>query len=218
MFPGTARIARHLQLQTPLICQQGASVHAPDGGVTHRFAIEPDIALELVQYAREHNWPFAWFDGARYLVSTPNAASTEYALVSGIEQTFQAHPEHTGVAPTGIDIISTPLEANRIHSVLHARYGDRVHFLDFPSVTTAHSPAASKGKALALVAQALGIPKAEVLAIGDSVNDASMLRWAGRGVTLPHADRYARAAADEVLGGHGIEGMAPLLESLLKQT
>ena len=53
------------------------------------------------------------------------------------------------------------------------------------------------------------------MAIGDSVNDASMLEWAGRGVTLPHADRYARAAADEVLSGHGIDGVAPLLEEVL---
>ena len=217
MFPGTARIATHLQLQTPLICQQGASIHAPDGRVTHRFAIEHDIALDLVHYARAHSWPFAWFDATRYLVSSPNSASTEYALVSGIEQELHTHPERTEVLPTGIDIISTPTEATRIHALMQARYGDRVHLLDFPSVTAAHAPGASKGQALALLAQQLGIAQAEVMAIGDSVNDASMLRWAGRGVTLPHADRYARDAADEVLGGHGIEGVAPLLETVLVQ-
>ena len=41
MYPGTARIARHLGLTTPLICQQGASIHAPDGAINHRFAIKP---------------------------------------------------------------------------------------------------------------------------------------------------------------------------------
>lgn len=216
MFPGTARIATHLQLQTPLICQQGASVHAPDGRVTHRFAIDHDIALDLLHYARAHNWPLAWFDATRYLVSTPNPASTEYALVSGIEQEFHAHPERTDVLPTGIDIVSNPTEANRIHALMQQRYGERVHLLDFPSVTAAHAPGASKGQALALLAQDLGIAQAHVMAIGDSVNDASMLEWAGRGVTLPHADRYARAAADEVLSGHGIEGVAPLLEEVLE--
>src|SRR5690606_18620300 len=30
MLPGTTSIARHLGLETPLICQQGCSVHAAD--------------------------------------------------------------------------------------------------------------------------------------------------------------------------------------------
>jgi hypothetical protein len=87
--------------------------------------------------------------------------------------------------------------------------------LDFPSVTAAHAPEASKGNALALLAQDLGIEQRAVLAIGDSVNDASMLRWAGRGVAMPHSDRYARDAADEMLGGTGVSGLAPLLRSVL---
>ena len=53
--------------------------------------------------------------------------------------------------------------------------------------------------------------------IGDSVNDASMLRWAGRGIAMPHSDRYARAAADEILGGTGIAGLVPLLHAVLDQ-
>jgi Cof subfamily protein (haloacid dehalogenase superfamily) len=216
MYPGTARIARHLGLMSPLICQQGASIHAPDGAITRRFAIDPDIAHELVAYACEYRWPFAWFDAVRYIASAPNHASTEYALVSGIEPEYHTAPQESDVVPTGIDVISTSEEANRIHSFLEARYGDRIHLLDFPSVTAAHSPEASKGNALAMLAADLGIPREAVLAIGDSVNDVSMLRWAGYGVTLPHCDRYARQAADEVLSGDGIEGVAPLLQSLLK--
>jgi len=215
MFPGTARIAGHLGLRTPLICQQGASVHMPDGTISHRFAIDVEVARELSQFAREYGWPYAWFDAVRYLASAPNPASTEYALVSGIDPEYHEAPQHSDIEPTGIDIISTPADANRIHALLEARYGSRAHFLDFPAVTGAHSPEASKGNALALLAQDLGIPREAVLAIGDSVNDASMLRWAGVGVTLPHCDRYARAAADEILAGEGVERVAQLLRGLL---
>ena len=129
---------------------------------------------------------------------------------------FGPLPAGVRLDPTGIDIISTMADANRIHAQLESRYGDRVHFLDFPSVTAAHSPQATKGNALSLLADDLGIKRESVLAIGDSVNDASMLRWAGRGVTLPHCDRYAREAADEILPGNGIDGVAPLLRSLLR--
>jgi Cof subfamily protein (haloacid dehalogenase superfamily) len=215
MYPGTARIARHLGLESPLICQQGASVHRVDASLLHRFAIDADIADELVDYAREHGWPFAWFDAVRYLVSEPTDATDHYGRVSGVVPEYRTDPRAEGVVPTGIDIVSTEAHASAIHAELEARYRGRVTLLDFPSVTAAHAPQASKGNALALLASDFGIAQAHVLAIGDSVNDASMLRWAGRGVAMPHCDRYAREAADEILGGTGTSGLAPLLRSVL---
>ncbi len=215
MYPGTARVARHLRLESPLICQQGASIHHPDGTLSHRFAIDVDIAAELVEFAQEHRWPFAWFDAVRYLVSRRNEASDEYGRVSGVVPEYRADAHRCGVVPTGIDIVSTREAASGVHRHLAQRYGDRVHLLDFPSVTAAHSPEANKGNALALLAADLGIAQRAVLAIGDSVNDAPMLRWAGRGMAMPHSDRYARVAADEVLGGSGVSGVVPLLRSIL---
>lgn len=217
MFPGTQKIARHLDLLSPVISQQGATIHSVDGTVLHRYAIDADIAADLAAFSQEEGWPFAWFDAVRYLVSSPNEASREYGLVSGIEPEYHDNPHLTDVIPTGIDIISSNEHANAIHRHLEHRYGDRVHLLDFPSVTAAHSPSASKGNALKLLAADLGIEQAQVVAIGDSVNDVSMLRWAGRGVTLPHCDHYARAAADEILSGQGIDGMAPFLRHLLRE-
>ena len=67
---------------------------------------------------------------------------------------------------------------------------------------------------MAFVARDLGISAAETLAIGDSVNDASMLAWAGRGIATAKADRYAREAADESLPDEE-DSVAQALEELL---
>jgi Cof subfamily protein (haloacid dehalogenase superfamily) len=216
MYPGTERVARHLNLDAPLICQQGASVHRTDGSVSHSFVIDPDIANELALYAIEHGWSFAWFDSVRYLASERTEQTEFFGLVSGVAPEYRADAHRVGVIPTGIDIVSTREAANGVHQELAARYGDRVHLLDFPSVTAAHAPQANKGNGLALVAQDLGIDRSAVLAIGDSVNDASMLRWAGRGIAMPHSDRYAREAADEILGGTGIEQLASFLREIVR--
>ena len=40
MFPGTASVARHLGIDQPLICQQGASVHEHDGSLRHGYSID----------------------------------------------------------------------------------------------------------------------------------------------------------------------------------
>ena len=65
-----------------------------------------------------------------------------------------------------------------------------------------YAPDASKGAALALVAERLGVPRERVLAFGDGNNDAPMLAWAGLGVAMPHAREAARRAAAFV-GPHG---------------
>ncbi len=216
MYPGTARIANHLGITNPLICQQGASTHHLNGEVLHRCSIDQDIAHELAVFAQEEDWPYAWFDAERYLVSAPNPASQHFADVSCIEIEHHDAPQHSGVIASGIDIISTVDHSSEIHRHLEARYGARVELLDFSSVTAVHSADASKGNALAMLAADLGIERSEVMAIGDSANDASMLSWAGHGAAPGHCDRYARAAADEVVGGAGVDGVAALLQEVLR--
>ena len=80
-----------------------------------------------------------------------------------------------------------------------------------------HAPAASKGNALQALADELGIDRAHILAIGDSVNDVSMLQWAGQSAAPAHCDQYARGAAHEILEGDGVSGVVAKLREVLQQ-
>lgn len=215
MFPGTARVARHLELDTPVVCQQGCSVHLLDGTMTHEFALDQEIAREIVAHARELGHAYEWFNPLRYLVSREGEASREYGRVSGIVPEYRDDPELSGVVPTGVGIISSAAEANMVHRELVARYGEALHVLDFPTVTVAVAPDANKGHALSLLCADLGVDRHDVVAIGDSVNDAPMLVWAGRGVALAHSDRYALDVANDVLPD-GDEPVAQFLEGLVR--
>ncbi len=214
MFPGTARIAQHLGVTQPLICQQGASIHTLDGSLLHRFTIDQNIAREIAQLALDEGWPYAWFDTERYLVSAANPASQYFADVSGIAVEHHPDPKESGLTATGVDIISTAEHSRAIFQHLKQRFGNRIELLDFASVTAAHSADANKGKALELLASKLGVEQQNVVAIGDSVNDESMLRWAGLGASPAHCDDYARDAADVILQGKGVDGVAQLLLEL----
>ncbi len=59
--------------------------------------------------------------------------------------------------------------------------------------------ASGKGNALKYLAGRLGIPQSQTVAIGDSPNDVSMLRWAGLGIVVGDASDEVRAAADWVI-------------------
>ena len=218
MYPGTLHIAKHLNIDQPLICQQGASVHNFDGTLRHGCAIEPEIALELIDYAASHGWPLAWFDSIRYLVTSDSPAARFFADVSQVKMEIHPEPQASGVRPTGIDIISTREISPEVHVLLEARYGARITLLDFPGVTAVHAPDASKGNAVTQLARELGITLDEVLAIGDSVNDVSMLSVAGHSAAPAHCDRYARESADEILTGEGVSGVTSRLRELLDAT
>ena len=213
MFPGTAAMARHLGLDAPVICQQGCSVHLADGQILHRFPIERGAAMHVIEYAKQLGHPYEWFDPLRYVASRRNPASDEYGRVSGVQPEYRPDPENSGFEPTGVGIISTTEQANGIHEALVSHHRDALHVLDFPAVTVAVAPQANKGHALSLICEDLGIDRRQAIAIGDSVNDAAMLAWAGRGFAMAHADRYALDAADEVLD-QSDDALAKLLERL----
>ncbi|WP_436499018.1 HAD family hydrolase [Actinokineospora sp. HUAS TT18] len=77
------------------------------------------------------------------------------------------------------------------------------------------APGVDKLSALREVCAERGITAAEVLAFGDGVADADMLRWAGRGVAVADAHPDALAAADLVAAPCAEDGVAAVLEDFL---
>jgi hypothetical protein len=76
---------------------------------------------------------------------------------------------------------------------------------------TFFAPGASKGAALLALAERLGIPAAETFAIGDGLNDISMLKAAGVSVAMAGAPPSVRAAARFVTSSNDEEGFARAL-------
>jgi Cof subfamily protein (haloacid dehalogenase superfamily) len=72
----------------------------------------------------------------------------------------------------------------------------------------------SKATMLARLCEREGIDPARTLAIGDSMNDREMLRWAGIGVLMGHADESMRPYADVVAGPIPGLAVAEVLNSI----
>lgn len=73
---------------------------------------------------------------------------------------------------------------------------------------------ANKGVALTALANELGIPMAEVMAIGDNDNDIPMLRAAGVGVAMGNASANAMAAANYTTLPNHLCGVAAAIRSI----
>ncbi|MFD2305718.1 sugar-phosphatase [Enterococcus termitis] len=70
---------------------------------------------------------------------------------------------------------------------------------------------ASKGNALAKLAEHLGIDQSETMAIGDNENDLSMIEYAGIGVAMGNATENIKRAADIQTSSNDEDGVAEVL-------
>lgn len=214
MRAGVIRIQRELGLDTPFIAQEGCLIANGDGEVVRELKLDRTLALAVSAYAREAGLAYEWFSSDRYAVSVESPATQYYAELGEVTPEVHERPETLGIEPSGVGVLADFETSPSVHRALTERHGDTLHLLDFPFVTVALAPEATKGNALSLLAGDLGIGASEALAIGDSVNDVSMLGWAGRGLAVANGHESAREAANEVLPNEE-DAVAKALEELL---
>ena len=77
-------------------------------------------------------------------------------------------------------------------------------------------PSVNKAAALARHAELLGIPSSEVVAFGDMPNDIQMLGWAGRGYAMAGGHPTAIAACEYEADTVENDGVARVIEDLLR--
>lgn len=76
-------------------------------------------------------------------------------------------------------------------------------------------PLTSKADGLRVLCERYGVDAADVVAVGDQLNDLEMLQLAGLGVAMGNAPAEVKARADLVIGHHDEDGLAVFVESLL---
>lgn len=74
----------------------------------------------------------------------------------------------------------------------------------------------SKASALERIAGQWGISSDDIVAVGDMPNDIPMITWAGFGVAVANAHPQVRAVADHITASNDDDGVALLLERLLR--
>ena len=76
-------------------------------------------------------------------------------------------------------------------------------------------PGVNKWIAVKTVAESYGIKPEEIMCIGDSNNDLSMIENAGTGVAVANAKPVVRAAAKLITASNDEDGVAEVIEQVL---
>src|SRR4051812_34366386 len=198
----------------------------------HRMMMDPALAAELCGHIEgQGHAVLALQDttaaGVDYLVTGElplNEATTQWMAVTRakvrrvprLADYGHAHTIRVGIVAAREDVRQTTRSLDEtfagriVHQSLYVpAYG--------VEVLEVFDPAVNKWQGILHVARHHGIEPAEIVAIGDDVNDIPMLRSAGLGVAMGNAAPEIKALAKRVIGSNAEEGLARFLEELVAQ-
>ena len=219
------RYAAAFNLRTPLICFQGALVKESSGAQATLLSEQMPAAPldEVIALAEAQALELTLYSEERIYFSHTTRPKPFYDLWFGIPggtvprlQDALSEIDAHGLTPLKGLFIGEPDDNDVLVTQLARRFDGRLsvarsHEL-FVEVT---SPTVSKGTALAFVAERFGVAREEVIAVGDSGNDVSMVEWAGLGVAMANATPDVHAVADWVAPPVGEDGVVAVIEQFL---
>ena len=216
MYRAALPFVRQLQFTAPVVCYQGAAVVDPQTDeVLQDIPLANAQALTIERYARERGLHVQLYANDRYYCENLNEYARLYAKISGIEpvivpslaQTFE-----TWDATKAVIIAEPPVILDELPRVMELLGEGAYVTRSIPYFLEVMNATVNKGRSLEVVARYLGIDLKDVLAIGDSWNDAPLLDSAGFGVAMGSAPPELREVADAVVADVANDGVAEALE------
>jgi len=196
----------------------------------HRTAMQPALARDVCKTLEQMGHAaLALQDtgeaGVDYLISEGielNHATNQWlkvtrATVHKRKDLATAAHEHT----VRVGIVAGPEQAKDVQRRLNDEYDGRIvcHSIHVPAygvdVLEVFDPAVNKWEGILHVARRHGILPEQIIAVGDDINDLTMLANAGLGVAMGNAKAEAIAVADRVINHNGQDGLAEFLEELV---
>jgi 5-amino-6-(5-phospho-D-ribitylamino)uracil phosphatase len=231
-------ITEQLGLYAPLVCNSGSIVKDPaDHRTLWRADFDPTLTADVHRLFHHHDQPAVVFtdrtpDDADFLVPgfpTGRELFDDYVARNRVHAEIdpawrtahdrgQTRPEEPWFH---VCAIGTWDEMRAFEKDARERIDGRIQtfVLRFSrylgTMCEILRADASKWAALLHLAELWGIRPDEICAVGDDANDIPMIRNAGLGVAMGHAQPDVLAAADRVTGAHDEDGVAMLVDDVL---
>ncbi len=215
---GLRDLERQLDPAGPHIVHNGAEVLA-DGRPVRTWPLDPGDTERLRAVCLQHGFYAEFFLREGFLVTDRREAARGFwELISGEPDGLVA-----GVDVRAAEIVKATVvafsaaELDRVKAVLEplGLVAEAAPSPLFPgrAFVNVGSAEADKGRALRVAAEHLGVGLGSVVAVGDGLNDVSMLALAGTAVAMGQAPQAVRDAAHVIVPEVHADGVAHALRA-----
>ncbi|NHN30399.1 Cof-type HAD-IIB family hydrolase [Paenibacillus agricola] len=186
-----------LKLEAPIITVNGSEVWAAPGKLHSRILLDPAIMSDLHAIAVEYDtWFWAYAVGEIY-----NKERWVEAIDAHQWLKFGYYYEDESI----LSAIRAKLEAWDLLEITNSH----------PLNLELNPKGINKASGVRQVCEMFGFDMSQVIAMGDSLNDISMIREAGLGVAMGNAQDEVKALADVVTVTNEEHGVAKIIETYI---
>ena len=209
------------KISIPLMGYQGARII---DNLTRESLFERNIsnadAVKIIRDCKAQNlYHQVYFESERLITAELNWISDKYCKAVGVTAEGVGDLEEY-LIKTKLDchkvlIILEPEKAREVMSAFSKKHKNTTAFISHPYFVEMVSNGAGKGNAAKWAAARLGISINEVIGIGDSLNDISLIETAGRGIAVANAMPELKAVAKEISDySNNEDAVARILEEI----
>ncbi|MBQ2644767.1 HAD family phosphatase [bacterium] len=201
-FYSANQILAPLNIDTPIICYQGATIHKPDTGeLIFEKGLERNLALDILDFLKTMDiFPNIYIKDNLY-----SEKETKYVKKYSDNQKIPYRIEQD-ISQMNFNALNKILaidddtqKIKNLINILNEKYGNKIYTaMSTPYFCEICANGISKGKAVEYVANMYNIKKEEILSCGDQNNDIELLTCAGIGVAMGNASETLKTYADYI--------------------
>ncbi len=217
MYRSTVTFHKRLNLNTPILCYNGAMIRHPANEFEwFHLPFPADLAAEVIRFCEDNELHLNFYLNDHLYAHRHTEWSDLYCSRTGsLLESVGDLRQFIGKSPTKLIIVDSPEKTNALGEHFRSLFGARANvtksnaeYLEFMHA------AANKAHTLARLAWRYGVPRNRVLAIGDGQNDLPMLQWAGFSVAMGNASDTVKKACRLVAPPLHENGLAWVVKEL----
>lgn len=215
MFDGADGVRRELELDTPVVCYQGAMVRQGDK-ILHECSVPVDIAREIIQISREKKFHLNLYnndelivedDDKKMMFDYTNGRHTVYKVVNSFDEVeLQNVSKLLAIIYKEEELLKLRDEMQEKFKGVLAVVRSHKYYLEFTNIN------ATKGSSLEFLKKYWNIKTEEVMASGDQDNDFEMLQGAGIKIAMGNASEKLKQIADYICPTIKEDGLSRAIE------
>ncbi len=213
MFSSALPYALELGLNLPLITYQGALVKYADGRVISQSPIPLATARSLAGFLLPLGYHLNVYINDELYMEKDTPEARKYAASNKVPIHFVEDLQGAIKAePLKMLVIAEEPRIDTLAEKLRREFNGLGFVKSRADYLEINDLGATKGQALEKLAQSLGLVKDQVMAVGDSMNDFDMIKYAGWGIAMHNAVPEVKAAAQYVTRNNDDDGVAEAIE------